>query len=76
MFIFAAAMFLSRLCGGEEGAGTTWTPPVFLSRLCGGEVQLLRVQGTLSFLSRLCGGEAEPMTPVTRTTFSKPPMWR
>ena len=70
------SIFLSRLCGGEEGANLQGANLQFLSRLCGGEgASPDRLVGD-TFLSRLCGGE-EPITRLVRfVALSKPPMWR
>ncbi len=52
-----AYLFLSRLCGGEQGISKVVSKLGFLSRLCGGELFTSENRKRNVFLSRLCGGE-------------------
>ena len=52
-----AAVFLSRLCGGERKVVVDGFGLNFLSRLCGGEPFFYLQLTAEQFLSRLCGGE-------------------
>ena len=67
-------LFLSHLCGEEDGSKLFSVSTSFLSHLCGEEGIMQNNETMLQFLSHLCGEEALDHLRVKSSIVSKSPM--